>query len=241
MVQAVLIEDDDATRDYLEHALVEEFARRNERLWVATYADGPSFLRTLGDSYHVDVLFLDIEMPGMDGLTLAKRIRTIMPHVLLVFVSGREQWVFRTFEVQPFRFVRKQTFRSELPDLVSALISALASTRQRVIYLTEPGTEDIFSFDVSALHYVEARRKECRVVADSGETMLRCPLKVLREQLEPWDFIQCHRSYLVNWRSIYRVGKTEIVLANGEMIPVSRGLRDQVRQEFMRVVEREGG
>ena len=240
MVHAVLVEDDDTTREFLKRALTDEFSRKSEQVMIETYADGMGFLRTLGDAYHYDVLFLDIEMPGMDGLAVAKRIRATMPHALLVFVSGKDQWVFRTFEVQPFRFIRKEDFAAELPKLASDLLQAIRSNNRHTIYLTEPASGDIYSFDVNALLYVEARRKECRVVTDVAETMLRCPLRSMMGQLEPWNFIQCHRSYLVNWRAIYRIGKTGIRLTNGEEIPLSRGSRERVQQEFMRIVEREG-
>ena len=227
MIQAVLIEDDETTRGFMRKHLVSEFAKNNEQLVLETYEDGTGFLKTLGDAYHYDVLFLDIEMPGMDGLTLARRIRVSMPHVLLVFVSGREQYVFKSFEVQRFRFIRKQEFLEQLPDLAADLLRAIRSSSKRVIYLTEPGTGDIYSFDVYSLLYVEARRKECRVVTDAGATMIR------------WRFIQCHRSYLVNWRAIYRIGRSEVLLSSGESIPLSRGLRERVHEEFMQVIEEE--
>lgn len=63
-----------------------------------------------------------------------------MPHVLLVFVSGRDQYVFKSFEVQPFRFIRKQEFLEQLPDLVGDLLHAIHANGRRAIYLTEPGT-----------------------------------------------------------------------------------------------------
>lgn len=239
MVQAVLIEDEEATRDFVKKNLVAEFAKNKEQLVLETYEDGRDFLKILGDAYHYDVLFLDIEMPGIDGLTLAKRIRTSMPHVLLVFVSGRDRYVFKSFEVQPFRFIRKQEFLKQAPDLVRDLLGAIRTATRRAIYLTEPGTGDIYSFDVNSLLYVEARRKECRVVADTGASMIRCPFRAIAEQLEPWRFIQCHRSYLVNWRAIYRIGRSEILLTSGESIPLSRGMRENVHREFMRIVEEE--
>jgi len=239
MVQAVLIEDDEPTRSFMSKHLASEFANNNERLVLETHENGTSFLKTLGDSYHYDVLFLDIEMPGMDGLTLARKIRVSMPHVLLVFVSGRDQYVFKSFEVKPFRFIRKQEFLDQLPDLVDSLLREIRSNSKRIIYLTEPGTGDIYSFDVASLQYVEARRKECRVATDMGATMIRCPFRAIAEQLEPWRFIQCHRSYLVNWRAIYRIGRSEVLLASGESIPLSRGLRERVHKEFIHVIEEE--
>lgn len=178
-------------------------------------------------------------MPGIDGIALAEQIRKIMPHTLLVFISNQEHLVFKSFEVQPFRFIRKQEFLEQLPGLTKALLQKLHDNSRRVIHLTEPGTGNIYAFQVNDLLYAEAQRKDCRVVTSSGETLLRSTISCLAQQLSAWNFIQCHRSYLVNWRVIRRIGKADICLNDGTLIPLSRGLVKQVQEQFMRIIQTE--
>lgn len=239
MVQAVLVEDECNTRQFIAEQLKIEFSRQNEELQIAAYESGERFWQVLQEYYHYDILFLDIEMPGIDGIALAEKIRKIMPHMLLVFISNQEQLVFKSFEVQPFRFIRKQEFMAQLPHLTMDLLEKIREENRRVIYLTEPGTGDLYSFDIYSLLYVEAQRKDCRLVTSSGETLLRSTIGYLREQLSAWRFIQCHRSYLVNWLAVRHIGKTEIYLTNGTQIPLSRGLAKKVQEQFMHIVQSE--
>ena len=236
MYQAVIIEDDPDTRDFLKKYLIASFSARQEDLRLETYPNGESFCKAAGDSSHYDIFFLDIEMPGINGLALASRIRTLMPHALIVFISGEEQWVFQAFEVQPFRFIRKQDFLARLPNLTEDLLARLSEDNRRIICLTEPGTGDLYSFDIQSLLYAEAQRKDCRLVSTGSETILRCPFRLIREQLRPWHFLQCHRSYLVNWRAIYQIGRTEIRLTNGEILPLSSSLSERIHKEFLEIV-----
>ncbi|MBR2810956.1 MAG: response regulator transcription factor [Solobacterium sp.] len=239
MLKTVLIEDEDDVRRYLTRQLKAAFAALHEELQVLEYPDGESFLKRMSGCLDSDVLFLDIEMPGMDGITLAERIRRSMPHVLIVFISSQDQLVFRSFTVQPFRFVRKQYFDRELEGLVKDLAEAVKQRRKTMIYLTEPGTGDIYSFDLAELLYVEAQRKDCRLVSRSGEQWIRCPLRSIKEKLEPCHFLACHRSYLVSWRAVYRIGKTDILLVNNETLPLSRGLAESFKADFIRLTRTE--
>ena len=239
MFQAVMIEDDETTRGFLAEQLQKAFSEHHEELYISGYESGEAFLRTMGDAYHYDILFLDIEMKGMDGITLAGKIRRILPQALLVFISSQEQLVFRSFEVQPFRFIRKQDFSADLSRLTEALLEKLRSENRRMIVLTEPGTGDLYSFDINDLLYVEAQRKDCRLAGRAGDTIIRCTLGYLQNQLTGRGFLPCHRSYLVNARAIYQIGKNTVRLTTGEELPLSRGCAASARQQFMELINQE--
>lgn len=240
MYQGVLFEDDIEAGEYLCERITQQFSLRNEIIQLILCDHGTTFLQTADEHISYDVFFLDIEMPGLDGIALAKRLREIYPNTPMVFVSSHESLVFNTFEVEPFRFIRKGQFEVSLAPLVSDLLIKLKKNGQRTIYLTEPGTGDIYSFYMSDLHYIEAQRKDCRLRTRDRDVYLRCQISVLEKQLEKWSFIKCHRSYLVNWRCIFLIGKNTIRLTNGEEIPLSRAHSNAVRLAFMRIVTAEG-
>ena len=174
MFQAVMIEDDETTRGFLAEQLQKAFSEHHEELHISGYESGEAFLRTMGDAYHYDILFLDIEMKGMDGITLAGRIRRILPQALLVFISSQEQLVFRSFEVQPFRFIRKQDFSADLSRLTEALLEKLRSENRRMIVLTEPGTGDLYSFDINDLLPFWGFFFDLRLIADMNHISTFC-------------------------------------------------------------------
>ncbi len=183
--------------------------------------------------FHYDMIFLDIEMPGMDGISVCRRIREITPDALVVFISNKESLVFQTFEVQPFRFIRKSELGEMTDSLVSSIISEL-NKRQQTIIKFEDSSGDVFSFDVKKILYVEAQRKECIIATEDGTTTLRSKLMTLETLLKGHNFIKIHRSFLVNMSAITRIQKDSVLLTNGEDLPISRNLRETVKQEFLR-------
>ena len=234
MYKAALVEDESPIRAFLSDSLQREFQRQNMAVHMEQFDTGSRFLAVFEEHYHYDLIFLDIEMPGMDGITVCRRIRALAPSALVVFISSRESLVFDTFEVQPFRFIRKNLFEEALPGLVEALDRELERRRAGQLFITEPGTGDIYSFDPARLLYVEAQRKDCRLVTSEGNTLIRCPLSYLTDLLAPFHFIKTHRSYLINCSAIFYIGKTSVILTNREELPVSRGQLETVREQFLR-------
>lgn len=235
MYQAAIVEDDDVIRAYFRDTMAAAFQARNVSVGFDLFPSGDQFLAMYQSHYHYDMIFLDIEMPGLDGIEVCRRIRAQSPDALVVFLSQKDELVFQTFEVQPFRFVRKSQYDSQLAALTDALLTRLRQSERHMLQIREPLSGDIYSFDVHNLLYVEAQRKDCRMVTAQGETVLRCKLMDLEEQLalSHWPFLKPHRSFLVNCEAIRYIGKSSLRLSSGAEIPISRGKLEEVKQQFL--------
>lgn len=233
MYQAAIVEDETQILAHLKTTLSEAFQKKHISVGFDSFSSGERFLSMFTEHYHYDMIFLDIEMPGLDGIEICRHIRSIAPDTLVVFISNKEELVFQTFEVQPFRFIRKSQYQQLLPTLVNELVQQLSLNQPNMIQLTEPLSGDIFSFDIRQILYVEAQRKNCRIVTRTGESIVRCKLMDLEEQLLPHHFLKVHRSYLVNCRYIFHIGKTSLTLEDHTEIPISRGKVDFVKEQFL--------
>lgn len=124
-LSAALCEDDRTVRDLLARSLQQEFSMIHIDLKVSAFTTGDELLAVLAGGTKFDVYFLDIEMPGTDGIEVCRQIHTgipatsntpdapAAPDALVVFISNKEELVFQSFEVQPFRFMRKSHFVEE--------------------------------------------------------------------------------------------------------------------------------
>jgi DNA-binding LytR/AlgR family response regulator len=233
MYQAVIVEDEMIFLNRTKALLADTFKKKNTEVAFDFFTSGQEFLPMIEQHFHYDMIFLDIEMPGMDGISVCRRIREITPDALVVFISNKESLVFQTFEVQPFRFIRKSELGEMTDSLVSSIISEL-NKRQQTIIKFEDSSGDVFSFDVKKILYVEAQRKECIIATEDGTTTLRSKLMTLETLLKGHNFIKIHRSFLVNMSAITRIQKDSVLLTNGEDLPISRNLRETVKQEFLR-------
>ena len=236
VIQAAIVEDEKEARVYLRDNLVRAFAERNRNLAVDLFADGQEFFSMFEKHYHYDVLFLDIEMSGLSGFEICRRVREIKPDMLVVFISGREELVFQSFEVQPFRFIRKGSFSQQCSALADAVIEELERRAEKIISVTEPLSHDIYSFDIRKISYIEASNKDCLINTTAGETRIKCKFSQLEELLRNEPFLKVHRSYLVNCSYIFYIGKTSLSLTTGVEIPLSRGRAEEIKAAYMRYI-----
>ncbi|MDD5803270.1 MAG: LytTR family DNA-binding domain-containing protein [Clostridia bacterium] len=234
MYQAAIVEDECEILSYLKNTLINSFNKRHVSIAFDSFSSGEDFLHTFNGHYHYDVIFLDIEMPGIDGIQVCRKIRQQSPDTLVIFISNKEELVFQTFEVQPFRFIRKSEYQKLLPALADAVTQKLGEQTKHSIFITEPGSGDIFSFDIRMILYIEAQRKNCLIVTASGTSTVQCKISDMEESLIAHGFIKIHRSYLVNCRHIFYIGKTSLQLTNGQELPVSRGKVEEVKEGFRR-------
>lgn len=232
MYQAAIVEDEKDVRDYLKDHLAESFSALGIAVDFDLFGSGEDFLDNFEDRIHYDMIFLDIEMPGTDGLSVCRRIRQLREDALVVFISNREELVFQSFEVQPFRFIRKSHFADFSDTLARDIADRLSRREKRILRITEQHLGTIYSFPVEDLLYVEAQLHNCRFVLKDADYTLQYRFMDVEKLLADEPFIRCHRSYLINCSHILRIGRDAVIMDNKDEIPVSRGRRDAVREAF---------
>lgn len=232
-VHFAIAEDEAPIRSYLTLHIIEAFHQNGYQTSCAEFPDSASLLASIlaGDSY--DILFLDIEMPGMNGIALSSKLRELGIETLIVFISNKSELVFQSFEVRPFRFVRKNHFLEELAPLTRDLIRELERNEDVTITVEEEKSTAVYSFSCNEIQYIEVNGKYCKVVTTRGISSLRQTLSLFENKLAHQGFIKPHRSYLVNYRYISRIEKSQIVLENGVTLPLSRNRIAETRTQFI--------
>lgn len=184
---------------------------------------------------HFKIVFLDIEMPREDGISCGRRLRRIDSDVVLIYVSGREDRVFETFEVQPFGFVRKSNFLGDIEEVVSRYMSSHEAVfSDKTLVFTRKGNK--FRVSMSDIMYIEGGGMYQRLYLHETSEPLEIDSRMekLEEELAEYGFMRVHKGYLVNFfyiKSIERSG--EILLSDGRRIPVSRRRKNDVKQEYL--------
>ncbi len=232
MYQAAIVEDEEVFLNSTKALLAKSFSDRNVDMAFDFFLSGDEFLPMIEQHFHYDCIFLDIEMPGIDGISLCRRIREVAPDALVIFISNKESLVFQTFEVQPFRFIRKSELKEMAGPLTDAIITELSRRGSKIIRFEEAGG-DVYSFDVRKILYIEAQRKDCCICTEKGRTSLRMKFMDLEEKLNDFNFIKVHRSFLVNMDAVSQIKNNSCLLSDGTELPLSRGLKEQVKQAFL--------
>lgn len=176
-----------------------------------------------------DVLFLDIDMPEMNGFSVAEVLAGMENKPLVIFLSSLEHLVYQSFAFEPFWFLRKAHLE-DLPQAVDKLRRAL-SERQTYYTITVNGSNiraplcDILFFE-SEGHYITAHLK-------TQSIRFKARLGDIEKALQHHAFVRCHIGYLVNCRFIEVCSRTGLVLTNGQQLPVSRAKAEQTQAAFM--------
>ena len=181
----------------------------------------------------LDVLFLDIDMPDMDGLELAKRLTGSFPDLVIIFVSGYDHFVYDVFEFHPFAFLRKETLSCELPKTLKRLADKLDADSKRVALQTVDGVKTVSAKDVlyitSNKNYYDLHMK------NGGVLSCRGTLKHASAVFLPFDFYQIHSAFLVNLDQISRFDKDGVYMGEeNKRLPIAQRRLAGFRQAYAR-------
>lgn len=127
----------------------------------------------------------------------------------------------------------------ELDGMAADVKRELTRRRGSLVSIREQNSTNVFSFDVNTLVYVEVLRKYCTVHTITEDVMIKCRLSDFEEALEGHGFLRPHRSYLVNYRFIFRIGKEEITLDNQTKLPLSRRKIQELKSRYLALLGKE--
>lgn len=205
-----------------------------------------------------DMIFLDIQMPGINGMEAARKIREMDSGVKLVFTTGVTDYLQEGYEVDAIRYLLKPITQEKVWQCLDKMLQEpppipqlIFQTREGIVKLSE---QEIEYFEArghnTVCHLVPDRQQPQPAGAGSGvsdmelrkngcEVQLREGFNALCARLCQRPFIRCHRSYLCHIRHIHRVERKELILESGQRIPVSRGMYEQVVKAFIAFFRRE--
>lgn len=201
MLKAIIVEDEYLAREELEYLV----KSHSEIDIVASFEDGLEAFKYLQD-HEVDVVFLDIQIPSIDGLLLAKNLHksTHPPHV--VFVTAYKEFAVEAFELEAFDYILKPYNESRIISLLQNIGLAgrqapklqheAASNASRTVNLVKG--ERIIVTPCEQIYYAEADEKLTYVYTRTDRYVMQMTISEFVSRLPAEGFFRCHRSYCVN-------------------------------------------
>ena len=202
---------------------------------VDTYPDGRRLLEAF-DKVPYDVLFLDIEMPGMDGIALSKKLRERNSEVHIIFLTGHVEYALEGYEVNALRYLTKPVREDKLREVLQFVMDKKNSQKQLII--KEDGEEIIIS--IPDILYLEAQNQYVMIYTTSGSHLIRYNITQLEKDLEGCGFFRAHRSYVVSLAKVKRLVKNDVMIEtpDGEKaVPVSRSNVKPLKEALYAYVE----
>lgn len=230
MLNIALCDDEAVSARAIAERLRRELTEMGQEFDLSVFISSRSLAAQLQQGKHFDVLFADIDMPELDGIRLGTIYRSELQDTVLVYISNREDRVFEAFQAKPFRFVRKKRL-AELASVLQDVLKELQDRESHKIPFSCGSNSTVF-LRPERISYVEALKKKQMVHYGALVYEVNSSFQGIIEQLKPYGFVQTHKSYLVNSSFIHSIGKTELVLDNGDRIPVSRSFLKPAQDAF---------
>ena len=235
-MRIAVIEDEKVHRDLMLSYLEKWSGEQDRGEEICSFETAESFWFAYEEDRCFDILFVDIQMPGMNGMELAKKIRERDRNVVIVFTTGITDYLEEGYEVEALHYLIKPLNEEK----VRLCLEKAKNRRQEVNYLILHTEEETLKISEESVNYAEARGHSCILgMAGDGELAVKESLSELEETLEDRGFVKCHRSYLCRIGNIHHIGKEEIVFDDGQCIPVSRRLYNEGNKRFIEHFRRE--
>ena len=228
MLTIALVEDDAAQSAALGQVVEQFFAQNGEEIRLLKYADGADILANYPQS--PDLILMDIDMPKVNGLDAARRIRAFDSQVLLVFVTNMVQCALAGYAVEAMDFIVKPISESSCRLSFSRILRRLRQKRGHSIPVRSG--KNTFSINTRELLYAESHGHSLLLHMRDGSAMtITESIQSLAQRIEPLGFFRCHTSFLVNLAAVDTIRRTDTVVA-GTVLPVSK----YRREDFMRAM-----
>lgn len=186
--------------------------------------------------HSIQVLFLDIDMPGKSGFELAKELSRRFPETVILFVSAYDQFVYSSFEYSPFRFLRKKHLSEELEPAFQKVMDKCLYEREKMSFLT---TEGEITLRVSEIVSIESDKNYILLHTTDSTYRYRGTIGEAEEKTAPFDFVRISSGMIVQMSQIDSANNEgEIRLRNGMTVYASRRKLPAFRQAYLNYTRR---
>lgn len=209
--------------------LDKEVKRHVPEAAVFCFDSGSELLKKMNESA-CDILLLDIDMPEINGMDIAKRLSELYKPPLLVFVTSHDELVYESLQYHPFGFIRKSYLKQEMGKVLNDCSIQMESSKRRFCFRTGRKNAAIFLKDIL---YFEADGNYLKVYTKKETYRFRSTVTAVENSLAGYGFVRVHKGFLVNQSAVRMIGGEEIELEDGNCVPLGKSYAGKARQQLL--------
>lgn len=232
MYQIGICDDEVSTCSELERILLDYFNVSGIEVKVSVWYDAETFIKDVTSKVNLDALFLDIEIPGMNGVQIGEYIRNDMNNeaMNIIYISSKTNYAMDLFKVHPYDFMVKPIDKDKMINAVLKLMELDEHDSRYFVYEYNRVKNKVRYRDIE---YFESNRKHIRIVCCDGEVLeFVGKLNEVMEEL-PNSFARAAQSYVINLRYIKMCKKDSCIMNNGCLINIGRKYKDDFSERLI--------
>lgn len=234
MIKIAFVEDDYKTLSSINKKVTEEFSKLGINVETYQYLNGHDIIEEINNNSNCfDIIFLDIHLPDMLGMDIAKILREKYKDLLLVFVTAYDNYVFEAFDYDAFAYIRKNEFYDKIEGVIKRLVERYVNIHNERLFKNTNGQYKIRFKDVV---YLDSDNHKISIHYNNNIIInITDSLSKLEQELSVYSFCRIHAGILVNLNYVYSIEKTYVVVNYGKIfkhLPVSRHRIKKVKEVF---------
>ncbi len=200
---------------------------------IFTFCDGESLIKNISESNSYDIIFLDVRMNKLNGIQTGKAIRNLFhdERTKIIFVSAIKDYVFEAFDARPVNFIVKPVSKDKVERILKKTIALIEEERGVFIYKSGHYNLSVYLSDIQ---YFESMLRKVRIVTSSKSEEYYGTMSDLLD-MNLRNFIQIHRSYLINVSQIDQYKYTSMRMKNGHELNISQNKRSEVMEALTKI------
>lgn len=228
MFSIAICDDQRAICSEIENIIVEYKKSTMQEMQIDVFYSAEKLGIYMEHEHSFDLIFLDIEMEGLNGLDLGRKIREEMDNQVtqIVYVSGKDSYFKDLFEVRPMHFLSKPVE----PDKVIKDIELAMKLANRLggVFSYKKGS-DTHKLPIKNIIYFQSVNREIKIVTTTGVELFYGKLQEVFRQVAKYRFITIHKSYIINYEQVTNFKYDEVLMSNSACLPISQLKRKEVR------------
>lgn len=182
---------------------------------------------------HYDVILLDIEMPEMNGIDLAKKLRQLDDNLLIVFTTSYPEYMKDSFEVQPFQFLSKPITYENIQNLLTNIINKISRNMNTIIIVDDDNEKNfVYLKDILYVSVFNRKKGFIKYQLIDREFITKGTISNIESDFIAHGFVLTARGFLVNLNQIKSMNSNRVLLKNNVEIPISRRRMKEIQKIY---------
>lgn len=201
---------------------------------IFTYNSPEDLLYDIEEDNKYDMYLLDVELPTTSGLEVARKIREKYYEPIIIYITNYVEYAVEGYEANAYRYIPKKMLEQKLPEAYASIYPSIENKKKEFYIIEKNHKLERIAYE--DIYYIKKDEKYILLVHKHGISRDRKTIAEFIESVKSYDsFIGVDRSYVVNVLHVMSLKNQQIILRNGDVIPISKPKLSYVKKEIMRI------
>ncbi|MDY5180460.1 LytR/AlgR family response regulator transcription factor [Butyribacter sp.] len=236
-IRIAICDDEVTICSQLEKTIIDILEEKNIEVDLQTFVSGEDLCKEFQKKDY-DLVFLDIELPKINGIGIGKYIRENLKNeiIQIAYISAKSEYAMELFAYRPINFLVKPLSRKKIEEVIDKY---LVVTEQNNYAFSYKKNKQYYNIPMSEIIYLESRYRKVKIHMRDKEDEFYGSLEKIYQNLKRKNFLFIHKSIIVNYNFVKKMSYDEVILFNDIVLPISQSRRSAIRKMYMEIRRKE--